>query len=658
MKSHSNDYLSKLSFAGVIVTLGIIYGDIGTSPLYVLKAILGSATEVNELLILGSLSSIFWTLTLQTTLKYVIITLKADNKGEGGIFSLFTLLRKDYRWLSTFAIIGGSTLLADGIITPSITVTSAVEGLSLYNPSIPVIPIVLIIITGLFFVQQFGTSAVGKAFGPIMFFWFLMLGTLGMGQLVLNPMVIKALNPVYAIRLLAEYPGGILLLGAVFLSTTGAEALYTDLGHCGIKNIRISWIFVKSMLVINYLGQGAWVLNHLSEIQASTNPFYTIMPQWFLPLGIFMATTAAIVASQALITGSFTLISEAISLNFWPKIQIKYPSIAKGQMYIPAINWILYVSCILVILLFQSSENMEAAYGLSITFTMLMTTVLMIFYLKTKKVSVLLIGLFIVVYVTIEGAFLVANLDKFAHGGWFTVLAASLIAFIMLMMYRGRQIRNRFLSFLTIKEYLPIINDLSQDLTVPKYAGQLVYTTHADRMTDIEEKTIYSILKRQPKRADVYWFLHVDILDEPNTLEYKVTELYDKRIYRIDFYLGFKVQPRIADYFNQVLLSLKEEGRIDLVSQYPSLRQYNIPADFRFVHLDRRVNKSNDLPLLERFTLNMYYLFKRIGIGDIKAYGLDITMVTVEMIPLSIPGRSKYQVIKPYCERLEKMSEN
>lgn len=647
--SHGN--LSKLSFAGVIVSLGIIYGDIGTSPLYVLKAILGGASNINELLILGSLSSIFWTLTLQTTIKYVIITLRADNKGEGGIFSLFTLLRKDYKWLSTFAIIGGSTLLADGIITPSITVTSAVEGLKLYNPSISVIPIVLMIITGLFFVQQFGTSAVGKAFGPIMFFWFLMLGVLGIGQLMIYPSILKALNPYYAIRLLAEYPGGLLLLGAVFLSTTGAEALYTDLGHCGIKNIRTSWVFVKTMLVVNYLGQGAWILQNLESVQASTNPFYNIMPLWFLPVGIIMATTAAVVASQALITGSYTLISEAISLNFWPKIRIKYPSLAKGQMYIPVINWILYFSCILVILIFQSSENMEAAYGLSITFTMLMTTILMIFYLKTRKANLLLIGLFVMVYMTIEGAFLVANLEKFAHGGWFTVLAAGIISSVMFVMFRGRQIRNRFLSFLTIKDYLPIINELSQDTTVPKYATQLVYTTHADRLTDIEEKTIYSLLKRQPKRADVYWFLHVDILDEPNTLEYKVTELYEKRIYRIDFYLGFKVQPRIADYFNQVLLSMKEEGKIDLISNYPSLRQFNIPADFRFVHLDRRVNKIIDLPFHERVTLNMYYLFKRLGIGDIKAYGLDITMVTVEMIPLTIPVKSKSLVIKPYCEK-------
>ena len=646
MSTQTHNHLSKLTLAGVIVSLGIIYGDIGTSPLYVLKAILKSVEVVNETLILGALSSIFWTLTLQTTVKYVLITLQADNKGEGGIFSLFTLLRKDHRWLSTFAIIGGSTLLADGIITPSITVTSAVEGLTLFKPDVPVIPIVLIIITGLFFVQQFGTLKVGKAFGPLMFAWFIMLGVLGFSQLIKYPFVLKALNPYYAYVLLSQYPGGILLLGAVFLATTGAEALYTDLGHCGLKNIRISWIFVKTMLVVNYLGQGAWILQHLDDVKSITNPFYNIMPIWFLPAGIVMATTAAVVASQALITGSYTLISEAISLNFWPKIRIKYPSLAKGQMYIPAINWILYASCIIVILIFQSSENMEAAYGLSITLTMLMTSVLMIFYLKSKKTPVALIILFAFVYFTIEGAFLIANLQKFVHGGWFTVVAASVIAFMMLVMYRGRQIRNRFISFLEVKKYLPIINDLSHDLTIPKYSSQLVYTTHADRLTDIEEKTIYSIIKRQPKRADVYWFLHVDILDDPNTLEYKVTELYDKKIYRIDFYLGFKVQPKIAEYFGQVLTCLKEEGRIDLISQYPSLRNYEIPADFRFVHLDRRVNRTIDLPLIEKITLNLYYTLKRIGIGDVKAYGLDVTMVTVEMIPLTIPSKTNALFIK------------
>jgi KUP system potassium uptake protein len=646
MGKHSHSDLSKLSLTGVIVTLGIIYGDIGTSPLYVLKAILFSAPVINEMLILGALSCIIWTLTLQTTIKYVIITLRADNKGEGGIFSLFTLLRKRRRWLTTFAIIGGSTLLADGIITPSITVTSAVEGLKLFSPDIPVIPIVIIIITGLFFMQQFGTSFVGTAFGPIMLVWFSTLGILGFSNLLEFPSVLKAFNPYYAYYLLAEYPSGLLLLGAVFLATTGAEALYTDLGHCGLKNIRTTWGFVKLMLILNYLGQGAWVLNHLSGLTIDVNPFYAVMPQWFLPFGIILATTAAVVASQALITGSFTLISEAISLNFWPKIRIKYPSHAKGQMYIPTINWLLFVFCVIVILLFQSSANMEAAYGLSITITMLMTTVLMIFYLRSRRLPIFIIIVFATVYLTIEGAFLAANLEKFAHGGWFTIFAASLISLIMVIMHRGRQIRNRYISFLKIEKYLPIISDVSQDITIPKYSSNLVYTTHADKRTDIEEKTIYSILKRQPKRADVYWILHVDILDDPSTLEYKVTEMYPNRIYRIDFYLGFKVQPKIAEYFSQVLTCMRDEGKIDLISPHPSLTKHGIPSDFRFVHLDRRVNHNIELPLFEKLSINIYYYFKRIGIGDVTAYGLDSSLVTVEKIPLTIPSKSKTPMIK------------
>lgn len=646
MEKRIHGDLSKLTLTGVIVTLGIIYGDIGTSPLYVLKAILTSAESINEMLILGSLSAIIWTLTLQTTVKYVIITLRADNKGEGGIFSLFTLLRKRRRWLTTFAIIGGSTLLADGIITPSITVTSAVEGLKLFNPQIPVIPIVIIIIAALFFMQQFGTSFIGKAFGPIMLIWFMTLGVLGFSQLLSYPMIFKAFNPYYAYNLLAHYPHGILLLGAVFLCTTGAEALYTDLGHCGLKNIRMTWGFVKVMLILNYLGQGAWVLNHLDNLAIDTNPFYAVMPQWFLPFGIILATTAAVVASQALITGSYTLISEAISLNFWPRIRIKYPSHAKGQMYIPTINWFLFASCVFVILLFRSSANMEAAYGLSITITMLMTSILMIFYLRSKKVPLPIIVTFAIIYLTIEGAFLWANMDKFAHGGWFTIVAASLISLIMFIMHRGRQIRNRYISFLKIEKYLPIIYDLSQDETIPKYASHLVYTTHADKRTDIEEKTIYSILKRQPKRAEVYWILHVDILDDPNTLEYRVTEMYDKHIYRIDFYIGFKVQPKIAEYFQQVLICMRDEGKLDLISKYPSLHKYCIPADFRFVHLDRRVNHNIELPLIEKLALNIYYYFKRIGIGDVTAYGLDSSLVTVEKIPLTIPSKSKTPMIK------------
>lgn len=645
MGRHSCDDLKRLSVAGVIVSLGIVFGDIGTSPLYVLRAILSASQQVNELLIVGALSCIIWTLTLQTTIKYVIITLKADNKGEGGIFSLFALLRKKHAGLFIFALIGGSTLLADGVITPSITVMSAIEGLSIISPSIPVIPIVLLIITGLFFIQQFGTAAVGKSFGPIMFLWFTMLGTLGLNQLFNNPIVLKAFNPYYAFLLISSHPEALLLLAAVFLCTTGAEALYADLGHCGLKNIRISWIFVKSMLILNYLGQGAWVLSHASSITGTTNPFYTIVPQWFLPVAITMAALAAIIASQALISGSFTLISEAISLNFWPKTRMKYPSHSKGQMYIPSLNWMLLISCCVVVLLFRSSSNMEAAYGLSITITMLMTTILVAYYLRMKNVSRPLIGVFLASYLTIEGAFFIANANKFAHGGWFTILIGSILSGIMLAMYHGRKVRNRFITFDKLDEYLPVISDLSEDETVPKFAGNIVYTTHADRITDMEAKTIQSLINRQPKRADRYWFLHVDIVDDPYVLEYKVTDLWQGKIWRIDFFLGFKVQPRINIYFRQVLNHLSDEGRINMVSTHPSLRKHGILSDFRFVHIDRQVMRQVDLPFFDRVALDLYYRFKRIGTSDISAFGLDASLVTIERIPLTIPSKAKIPFI-------------
>lgn len=631
--------------AGVIVSLGIVFGDIGTSPLYVLKAILGTSTQIDELLIIGSLSCIIWTLTLQTSIKYVLITLKADNKGEGGIFSLFALLRRKHRKLFIFALIGGSTLLADGVITPSITVMSAIEGLRILDPQIPVIPIVLIIITGLFFIQQFGTSFVGKSFGPLMFLWFLMLGSLGFMQIIHNPVVLKAFNPYYAILLLAQHPEGILLLAAVFLCTTGAEALYADLGHCGLKNIRVSWIFVKTMLILNYFGQGAWVLASATTMQPDANPFYTIIPAWFLPAGIIMATIAAVIASQALISGSYTLISEAISLNFWPNSRIKYPSHSKGQMYIPSINWMLLISCIIVVLLFQSSTNMEAAYGLSITITMLMTTILVSFYLNMKKVSKPVIYVFVSVYLIIEGAFLLGNLSKFAHGGWFTILLGSLLSAIMFAMFHGRVVRNRYITFEKLKEYLPVISDLAKDETIPKYAGNVVYTTHADRMTDLESKTIQSILSRHPKRADLYWFLHVDIIDDPYMLEYKVTDLWEGKIWRIDFYLGFKMQPRINDYFQQVLQHLSDEGKISLESTHPSLKKHHVKNDFRFVQIDRRVMNPVELRFFDRLALMLYYRFKQTGISDINAYGLDASLVSTELLPLTIPSKMKIPFI-------------
>ncbi len=637
MKKSSSLHHNALSVAGIIITMGIVFGDIGTSPLYVMKAILSGARGTIETdFILGAISCIIWTLTLQTTVKYVLITLRADNKGEGGIMALYALVRKRKKWLFALAIVGGSTLLADGIITPSITIVSAVEGLQLQFPEIQVLPIALVIVASLFLVQQFGTSAIGKSFGPIMMVWFGMLAILGFVQLVQMPVVLKAFNPYYAAHLLYHYPHGFLLLGAVFLCTTGAEALYSDLGHCGINNIRVSWIFVKVSLILNYLGQGAWILMQHKPGVDLANPFFAIMPAGFQLFGVLIATAAAVIASQALISGSYTIISEAIQLNFWPKVRITYPTTRKGQMYISSINWFLFAACVVVILMFKSSSNMEAAYGLAITITMLMTTFLMLFYLVKTRRKAWYIVAFALVYLTIEGTFLAANLAKFIHGGWFTLFLAGMIAFIMYTWYRGRNIKNQFTRFVKIADYAQTIKDISHDESIQKFATNLVYITHADLKTDIETKILYSICNKKPKRADTYWFLHVHITDEPHTMEYSVDKIIPGVAMRVEFRLGFKVQPRINLYFKHVLQELVAQHEIDLESGYPSLRRHHIPADFHYIIIRRIQNYDFDFPALEQFIMDVYRWLTKTSTSDIRAYGLDTSNVTEEKVPFVI----------------------
>jgi len=629
--------LNKLSLAGLIVTLGIIYGDIGTSPLYVMKAIIGSGSVINEMVILGGVSLIFWTLTLQTTIKYVIITLRADNKGEGGIFSLYALVRGSKNpWLVFPAMLGGATLLADGIITPPISVSSAIEGLTKIQPELPLIPIVLVIILSLFIIQRFGTNFVGKFFGPMMFVWFSMLAILGVSQMRYAPEIFKALNPYYGWQLLVNYPNGFWVLGAVFLCTTGAEALYSDLGHCGKQNIRVSWIFVKATLVLNYMGQGAWLLKHNGELLNDRNPFFELMAPWFLPIGIAISTLAAIIASQALISGSFTLINEAIRLNFWPKVKVVYPTEMRGQLYIPSVNWLLMLGCTGIVLFFQESAKMEAAYGLAIILTMLMTTILLTFYLHEKKVNPVLIAILLLTFLIIEFSFLAANLSKFSHGGWVTLLVASSLFIIMLVLYYSRKIRNRLVEFVYIKDYLPLIKGLSEDESVPKYATHLVYLTSANNLDEIEEKVFYSIFYKKPKRADVYWFVHVDVLDEPYTLEYKVTELLHDKLIRIDMRIGFRIDPRVNLMFRQIVTELVKNKEVDIISRYPSLMKRNLVGDFRFVVMEKFLSYDNELPWLQKIIMDFYFLIKKISLPEERAFGLDTSSVTVEKIPLVV----------------------
>jgi len=633
----------KVTLAGLIITLGIVYGDIGTSPLYVMNAIMKGGIEVNKLLIYGAVSCIVWTLTLQTTFKYVFITLQADNHGEGGIFALFALVKRKTNLIAIITMVGGSALLADGVITPAITVTSAVEGLNILYQNIPVVPIVLTIFLLLFFFQQFGSGLIGTVFGPMMFLWFTLLAILGVSQLTHGIGIMAALNPYYAYQFLTTYPEAVILLGAVFLAVTGAEALYSDLGHCGIKNIRITWVFVKISLILNYLGQGAWLMDHLAEAK-NVNVFYSIMPPWFLIPGIIISTSAAIIASQALISGSYTLISEAITLNVWPRIKVLYPTSIKGQVYIPFVNWLLWIACSFVVIYFAKSSNMEAAYGLSITITMIMTTLLLSIYLSKRKVNFFIRMFLLVLFLTIEGTFLYANLHKFVDGGWLTILLATLFFTVMYGWYFGRKIKNKFITFTSLKKEVEVIHELSMDYNVPKIATNLVYITKANRIDQIESKIMYSIFNKHPKRANTYWFLHIDSLDTPDTFEYTVHHIIPGVVIKVEFRLGFKVERRINVYFKQVLEDLEKTHEISMVSHYKSLKRHSIPADFLFVNLDRIMINDYKLPPLQRFTMGLHNFIRGLGINDVKAYGLDMSNVIEEKIPIVIAREDKKRI--------------
>ncbi len=640
--SHQSS-LKRLTLTGLIVTMGIVFGDIGTSPLYVMKAITGVNPHFDEDYIAGAVSCVIWTLTLQTTVKYVLLALRADNRGEGGILALFALLRKvPRRWLYIVGAIGAAALIADGVITPAITVTSAIEGLRIVAPEVPVIPIVVAIIVLIFLMQQAGTGKIGRFFGPFMLVWFLALGVAGITHIPDFPAILKAFNPWCAIRLLISYPGWFLILGAVFLCTTGAEALYSDLGHCGRKNITVSWIFVKIMLILNYLGQGAWLIANAGQAVQGVNPFYAVVPQSVMVVAVVMATGAAIIASQALLSGSFTIFSEAVNLDFWPKLKIKYPSAEKGQLYIPAINWALLAGCLVTVILFRDSAHMEAAYGLAITVTMLMTTVLLTFWLRSCGTGRFLCALFLVFFATTEGLFFVANLFKFTHGGWFSMLIAGVVAAVMVIWRNATRARAGFIEYRQLAGCVSLISGIKEDSSIPKYASNLVYLSRSPDQRLIETKLIYSIVNKQPKRADHYWFVHIENADDPDTLSYSVEILEPETIYLVRMRFGFRVEPKISVYLRQVVEDLVAAGDLDLTSSYPSLRKYGIPGDFRFIILHRIFSVSSNCPGGVAMLMRLHAVLRRLGISDQAAFGLDTSVVTYETVPLIIntsPGR-------------------
>ena len=634
----------KLSGAGILVALGIIYGDIGTSPIYTLKFIVGDRVITDDL-ILGGLSCIVWTLTLITTIKYIYLALNADNKGEGGIFALYALVRR-YKasWVIYPAMIGCCTLVADGFITPAISVSSAVEGLRLLYPQIPTTSIVIVILFLLFIFQQFGSAVVGRTFGPIMFVWFLMLAVLGINQLAQYPVILKALNPVYAFNLLATYPGGFLLLGAVFLCTTGAEALYSDLGHCGKENIRISWGFVKICLLLNYFGQGAWLLTQQGKHLGESIPFYAIMPQQFLIFGIVIATMATVIASQALISGTFSLINEAMKLKIWPASRVRYPNESMGQMYIPAMNWILMLGSILVVGIFKESSAMEGAYGLAITVNMLMTTSLLVYYFTTVKKSTYRSVLLASVFFSLEGIFLASNLHKFEHGGWFTFLIAFVFFFLMFVLFKARSLRQQHTEFVDLRHYEGMLKDLQADLTVPKEATNLVYLSVADSRRNIDSNIVYSIFRKRPKRADVYWFVHVETVDNPFTSKYKVDTIMPKRAFFISIKLGFKTPHRVNTLFNKIIHEMADNGEIDLTSPYPALHKYSMMSDFKFISLHSWASADSEVSSFDRFVITGYRVIKSFSLSTEEMYGLEAANIEIERVPIQVGPMAKVKI--------------
>ena len=628
----------KASLAGVLITIGIVFGDIGTSPLYVFQAITGNGTNFSKDLIIGGLSAVIWTLILLATIKYIYFALNADNKGEGGIFALFALLKaKRIRWVIIPALIGCATLLADGFITPAISISSAVEGINNIKPDFPVLPVIFGIIIALFAVQQFGSSAIGKAFGPVMLVWFAFLAYLGITNIAKNTEVLAAFNPYYAYNLVANVKGGFIVLGAVFLCSTGAEALYSDLGHCGKNNIRISWSLMSVILVINYLGQAALCLSDGFVLDSRQTVFYAMVPKEILPFAIGIATAATIIASQALITGVFTLMNEAIKLNLWTNLKVKYPTDHKGQIYIPFINWFLMAGCLIVIAIFQKASAMEASYGLAITINMVMTSILLCYLLilKYPKLKYLYISIFSI-FIIIEAIFLSSNLGKIMHGGAFTLIL-SIGFFVMLYLYyRARKLRKSITEYISMDDVIPLLNAVKNDPGIQYEASNLVYPTRSNSPNKLDSTVYFSLFKKRPRKAGVVWFLHLDILSDPWGVHYTVNEIIDNYCYYVNLQLGFKEEHRIEYMMRKIQCKMVEKGELTGESVFQSVKGQFEEADFKFIVLNSRIATDNKLTAFQSICVKAYRFVKATGLKPAEDFGLDKTNVMVEYIPISV----------------------
>ena len=665
MQVNPTDNKQKFSMGMFLVALGIVYGDIGTSPMYVMKSIIegnGGLACVDQEFIVGSLSLVIWTITLLTTIKHVLIALRADNHGEGGIFALYSLVRHCGKWLIVPTMIGGCTMLADGVLTPAVTVTTAVEGLRsieavndlLGEGQFIVVLITLAIVSTLFMLQKSGTSSIGRLFGPVMVVWFLFLGVTGLFLTLGDLSILRALNPVYALRILfsPDNKEGLMILGSVFLCTTGAEALYTDMGHVGRTNIFVSWPFVKICLVLNYMGQCVWIIQNQSDpvMQAipSINPFYVMLPESLRPASILLSAMAAIIASQALISGSYTLVHEAASLDLMPHLKVRYPSDTKGQIYIPSVNNILWLLCVVVILYFQSGSRMENAYGLAITISMLMMTILFGVYIGVLHKYRLAAVLFVAVFFALEGGFFVSSLGKFVHGGYVAIIISMAILFIMISWYRGTQIEQAQNILLKMREHLDDIKNLQDDESIPMCSNNMVYLVKGDETGKIDRDILYSILDKEPKRADAYWFISVNTTDDPNQKHYKVETFGTDYIFRVNLYLGFKVKPSVNIYLRQIVHDLLSTGELPKQTKRHSIYGASDVGSFKFCMIRKMMPQEGDIDFWDNLLIHAKYFIRRIGGNPIQWFGLETSNVIIEYVPLFLAQRQK-------ADRLERI---
>lgn len=652
MKDAQRETGIPFSAGAVLISVGVVYGDIGTSPMYVMKSIIegnGGITGTGEVVIYGALSLVIWTIILLTTVKYVLIAMQADNHNEGGIFALYSLVKKCGKWLVFPAMIGGAALLADGILTPAVTVTTAIEGLRsipwvykvLGNDQDKIVVITLVIIAALFLMQKAGTSSIGRAFGPVMTLWFLFLAAAGCFHIMGDPGILRALNPLWAVKILVSPDNrmGLMILGSVFLATTGAEALYSDMGHVGRQNIYASWPFVKMCLILNYLGQGAWLLKNRSSGSLGAipdmNPFFEMLPEEIRPLGVVMGTMAAVIASQALVTGSFTLVSEASRLDLMPHMQIVYPSMIKGQIFIPLVNLVLWISCSVLVLYFRTSAHMEAAYGLAITLTMLMTTLLLFVYLNRIRKKYRSSRLFLLFFGGLEGTFFLSSLSKFKRGGYVALFIAAVLFGIMVVWYRGTAIENSQAVYLKVRDFVGQLGRLRADTGIPIQTDNLVYITKETQVEELDRDILYSVLDR-PKRARAYWFINIQVTDQPYTREYTVENFETDYIFKIQLRLGFKVDQRVNVYLRQIVEELIDSN--ELPSQEPKYSIYGSGevGSFQFCLIRKLLIPESDITPAGRAAVSLKYAIRRVAGSSARWYGLENSALILEYVPLFI----------------------